>query len=55
MKNSQFSSWLRNIWLDNCEEHQTHGEQKYTMAEYWNKYKWWLRREYRHKISKENT
>jgi len=52
---SQFSHWLRNLWLDNCDEHQVYGEQKYTMQEYWNKYKWWLRREYRHQMSKEKV
>lgn len=43
-----FRDWLRNIWLDNCAEHESYKELPYTMEEYFRKYKWWLRREYRH-------
>lgn len=56
MKNefTEFKNWLRNIWLDNCEEHNAYGELPYTMQEYWHKYKWWLRREYRFQRLRDN-
>jgi hypothetical protein len=46
-RNSQFRNWLRIIWLENCREHEDHNELPYTLKEYWARYKWWLRREYR--------
>lgn len=45
--NSHFRNWLRNIWLDNCSEHEGFKELPYTMKEYFDKYKWWLKREYK--------
>lgn len=47
-RTSQFKNWVRQIWIDNCEERLTYGEDPATMKEYWNKYKYWLKREYRH-------
>jgi hypothetical protein len=48
MQDSNFRNWLRLIWLENCREHEDHDELPYTLQEYWQRYKWWLRREYRH-------
>ena len=45
---SAFRHWVHEIWLDNCDERLTHGGDPYTMKEYWNKYKFWLKKEYRH-------
>ena len=47
-RSSQFRSWVRHIWIDNCEERLTYGEDPATMKEYWNKYKYWLKREYKY-------
>jgi hypothetical protein len=46
--NSNFKTWLRHIWLENCDEHDQFNEPAFNMSEYFQKYKWWLRREYRH-------
>lgn len=46
-KITPFRLWLHNIWLDNCAEHDGYGELPYTKQEYWQRYKYWLRREYR--------
>jgi hypothetical protein len=54
MKNSQFSNWLRQIWLENCDEHQGYGERSLTMQEYWKEYKWWLKREYKNRGINKN-
>jgi ssDNA-binding replication factor A large subunit len=44
-----FRSWCYNMWMDHCDEvYAWSGERvKYFSAEYFNKYKWWLRREFR--------
>lgn len=49
---SSFRMWVQNIWIQNCEEHLTYGEEPYKMREYWNKYKYWLKREYQHQRHK---
>jgi len=46
-----FRLWVQRIWYENSEEHLTYGELPYTMQQYWSMYKWWLRREYRHRQS----
>ena len=53
MENSRFRNWLRNIWLDNCSEHDSYRELPYSMKEYFDKYKWWLKREYKHQLINE--
>jgi len=50
----KFRNWVREIWMENSEEHLTYGESPYTIKQYWEKYKWWLRREYRHQQRKNN-
>ena len=43
-----FSTWLENLWRENCSEHDDYNEPRYSLQEYFAKYKWWLRREYRY-------
>lgn len=47
-----FRNWVRELWMDNCEEKLIFNETPATMKQYWNTYKWWLRREYRHQHQK---
>ena len=47
MPDSNFRNWLRIIWQENCREQEEHNELPYTLQEYWQRYRWWLRREYR--------
>jgi hypothetical protein len=51
----KFRWWLHNLWVDNCEEKNFYGGRKYTLREYWKKYRNWLLTEYRRqrKIEKE--
>lgn len=54
----QFRNWVHNLWIDNCEERLLYNNgDKLTELEYFQKFKWWLRREYRHrqKIEKERN
>jgi hypothetical protein len=53
MKNSLFRNWVHNLWIENCFEHVDLREPKYTEKEYFNKFKWWLRREFKYRIKKE--
>ena len=46
-KESHFRSWVRNIWFDNAIERAEYKQLPYTMEEYYQKYKWWLKREYK--------
>ena len=55
MKTSHFRNWVQNIWYENTEEHLTFHEKPYTIKEYWQRYKYWLKREYRHQHGKEKT
>ena len=55
MKHSSFQRWVQEIWMQNTEEHLTYNENPYTIKEYWDRYKYWLKREYRHQHGKEET
>jgi len=54
MKQDPFRAWLQNIWMDNKDEHAEMGELAMPLEEYIKRYKYWLKREYRHqqKLSK---
>ncbi len=49
-----FRSWVHNLWLDNSEEHTQFNERPYLEQEYFNKYKYWLKREFRHQQKAQN-
>lgn len=51
--NNKFRLWLRELWYENCEEHLQHNELPYTMKEYFQKYKYWLKREFKFQQRKE--
>lgn len=51
-KTSHFRYWLQRIWYENCKEYEDHNQLPYTLQEYWNRYKYWLKREYRHQHGK---
>lgn len=53
-RSSPFRHWVRELWLDNCEEHLIYGEDQYTMKQYWDRYKYWLKREFRHQKAKND-
>jgi hypothetical protein len=46
---SAFRLWVQNIWYENCREYEGYGQTPMPVAVYWNKYKWWLKREYQRK------
>jgi hypothetical protein len=46
---SPFRMWVQNLWIDNCEERLVYKQDPITQQQYWKTYKWWIKREYRHK------
>jgi len=49
-----FRNWVHNLWLENCEERQTYSVGvRLTEQEYFRRFKWWLRREWRHRRQQE--
>ena len=49
MKQSAFRHWCNEKWYEHKDELTAYGQPlPYTAAEYFNKYKHWLKREYRH-------
>ena len=50
----KFRAWLIEIWQEHSEEvlAWTGKLPTYTASDYFQKYKWWLRREYQHQFKK---
>jgi len=49
-----FRNWLEELWRQNCDEHDGWGEARLSLSEYFSRYKWWLRREYRFQQKTQN-
>jgi hypothetical protein len=45
---SAFRHWVRELWMTNREERLLYGQDPATMKQYWDTYKWWIKREYKH-------
>ena len=50
---SKFRRWVEEIWRDNCEERLTYGQDPATIKQYWDTYKYWLKREYKFQQGKK--
>jgi hypothetical protein len=46
---SPFRIWVQNLWMENREERLTFGDDPVTIQQYWRTYKWWIKREYKHR------
>lgn len=50
-----FRSWCHEKWYEHKDEMEGYGQPlPYTAKEYFNKYKFWLKREYRHQQGTDN-
>jgi len=51
---SSFRLWLQDMWYQHLDEHISLGlaPPKYALKHYFNEYKYWLKREYRHQTRK---
>lgn len=47
MKKMSFRHWVYNLWQDACQERLQSNDSLIPITEYFDRYKWWLRREYR--------
>jgi hypothetical protein len=47
MKDTAFRTWLRQLWMENCRERDEFNERPLSQQEYFNKFKYWLKREFR--------
>ncbi len=48
-----FRAWLQEMWMMHKDELSVLGQQcDYDLAHYFNKYKYWLKREYKHQRNK---
>jgi len=50
-----FRHWVHELWLDNCDEHRRYQELPFSQQEYFQRYKYWLKREYRHQMRAYNV
>ena len=55
MKNGEFRKWVEDIWQENQEERLVWQDDAIDIQTYFEKYKWWLKREYRYRQSVQNT
>lgn len=52
-KFTDFRAWVHQLWVENCEDHFVHAEPRLGEQEYFQKYKYWLKREFRHHCRRE--
>lgn len=50
-----FRQWVHELWLQNCDELFEFRQMPYDQKEYFGKYKYWLKREYQHQMSKQHV
>ena len=51
----KFRLWLQNMWYQHQTELESYGQPVvYDIKEYFNRYKYWLKREYRHQVRNKN-
>lgn len=48
IRNGDFRIWVENFWMENCEERMCWGEPRMSQSDFFQTYKWVLRREFRH-------
>ena len=51
-RSTPFRNWITNIWYEHCDEvfEWTGQNPRYLSAEYFEKYKWWLKAEYKRRM-----
>ena len=54
MKSSPFRAWLQNLWMANADERREMGFGPISLDEYFRRYKYWLKREYKSYYKQDN-
>ena len=47
-KINHFRHWVQELWYQNCDEHDQVNQKRYTQQQYFQMYKYWLKREFIH-------
>jgi hypothetical protein len=55
MKSGEFRKWVEDIWHENQEERLLWRDDEIDIETYFQKYRWWLKREYRYRQSVQNS
>jgi hypothetical protein len=55
MKSGEFRKWVADIWHENQEERLLWRDDAIDIQTYFQKYRWWLKREYRYRQSVQNS
>lgn len=51
-----FRAWLQEMWMQHKDELEYLGQRlDYDVADYFNRYKYWLKREYQHQMRNRNV
>ena len=50
---SRFRLWVQDFYFQNREERLIYNDTAYSIQQYWDTYKWWLKREYRQHLRLE--
>ncbi len=53
-KMTPFRLWVQSIWFENKEEHLTFKEEPFTIKQYWDQHKYWLKRQYKSQRDKND-
>jgi hypothetical protein len=48
-----FRTWVNDIWRENRAEYEMFNQKGYSLEEYFNRYKYWLKREYRYQLRQQ--
>jgi hypothetical protein len=57
MKGSPFSNWLREVWMQHKDEVEmwTKSSPDYDIKHYFNKHKWWLKMEFKKRLTSNDA
>jgi hypothetical protein len=50
---SRFRLWVQDFYFQNREERLIYNDTAFTIQQYWDTYKWWLKRKYRQHLQLE--
>ncbi len=53
-KPTAFKTWVKDLWYENCDEYVSFKQEPMPIEIYWQKYKWWLKREYRYQTKQKS-
>ena len=55
MIKGEFRTFVRQVWLENCFEHDSFNEPAWKLSDYFNQYRWFLKRKFREEQRKKEN